>query len=412
MVMRVISEHTLGEVLSALPGTPRVVASGNHATPSRLLGVLDKAVESYRLFMLNAQPGIPDRDGVTYETPFLGLAMRAHPRLVYYPCRLSLVPFLLRQNLAPDVVLLHTSSIVDGAVSLGVEVNVLPAAIEAVRSRGGLVIAQANANMPVTYGDAIVPLDEIDYLVEADEPLAAHIARPPDDLSRTIGERVGALVPEGAALQLGIGAVPDATLLALAGRRGLRVWSEMFSDGVLALERAGALDTSVPVTASFCFGSPELYAWLHRNERVRMLRTEKTNDPGTIARHRNLMSINSALQVDLFAQANASRVGTRMYSGFGGQTDFIVGAMHSLGGHAIIALRSWHPKADVSSIVPLLSGPVTSFQHSYVVTEHGVARIWGYDALTQAQHILDHAAHPAARDDLRTAGRELGLDLH
>ena len=103
-----------------------------------------------------------------------------------------------------------------------------------------------------------------------------------------------------------------------------------------------------------------------------------------------------ALQVDLFAQANASRVGTHVYSGFGGQTDFIVGAMHSPGGHAVIALRSWHPKADVSSIVPLVSGPVTSFQHSYIVTEQGVARVWGCDGLTQAQHILDHAGHPEA----------------
>ena len=409
--MRVISEHTLGEVLTALPGTPRVVASGNHAAPARLLGVLDKVTESYRLFMLNAQPGIPDREGVTYETPFIGPAMRGHPRLVYYPCRLSLVPFLLRQNLPPDVVLLHTSSIVDGSVSLGVEVNVLPAAIEAVRARGGLVVAQANANMPVTYGDAVVPLDLVDYVVEADEPLTTHVAAPLDDVSRAIGERVGSLIPDAATLQLGIGAVPDATLLALAGRHGLRIWSEMFSDGVLALERAGALDPAVAVTASFCFGSEALYTWLDRNPRVRMLRTEKTNDPGTIARHRNLMSVNSALQVDLFAQANASRVGTRMHSGFGGQTDFIVGAMHSVGGHAIIALRSWHPKADVSSIVPLLSGPVTSFQHSYVVTEQGIARIWGHDALTQAQHILDHAAHPAARDDLREAGRQLGLNL-
>jgi len=185
----------------------------------------------------------------------------------------------------------------------------------------------------------------------------------------------------------------------------------MFSDGVLALEKAGRLDPDVAVTASFCFGSPELYEWVDRNPRIRMLRTEKTNDPAAIARQPILMSVNSALQVDLFAQANASRVGSRVHSGFGGQTDFIVGAMHSPGGHAVIALRSWHPKADVSAVVPLVSGPVTSFQHSYIVTEQGVARIWGQDALAQAQQILDHAAHPRARDWLREGGRALGLAL-
>jgi acyl-CoA hydrolase len=409
--MQMITELALSTILSAVPGTPRVVASGNHATPHRLLGLLDEAVPAYRLHMLNAQPGIPDRAGVTYETAFVGPAMRAHPRLVYYPCRLSLLPELLRQTLVPDIVLLHTSPPAGGSVSLGVEVNVLPAAIEAARASGGLVIAQANAAMPVTYGDATIATDAIDYLVNVDEPLPAHSPAPPDGVSAAIGAQVAGLIGDGATLQLGIGAIPDATLLALLDRSGLRVWSEMFSDGVLALEKAGCLDTETPVTASFCFGSSELYDWIDRNPRVRILRTEKTNDPAAIARHPRLMSVNGALQVDLFAQANASRVGPRVHSGFGGQTDFIVGAMHSPGGHAIIALRSWHPKADVSSVVPLVSGPVTSFQHSFIVTEQGVARIWGHDARTQAQHILDHAAHPDARDTLREGGRALGLAL-
>ncbi|HEX6869570.1 MAG TPA: acetyl-CoA hydrolase/transferase C-terminal domain-containing protein [Micromonosporaceae bacterium] len=409
--MQIVDEARLAEVLSRLPDRPRVVASGNYATPLRVLAVLDRAVPEYRLNILNAQPGIPDRDGVSYETAFVGPAMRGHPRLSYFPCRLSLVPYLLRQTLVPDVVIVHTSMPVDATVSLGVEVNVLPAAIEAVRGHGGLVIAQANRQMPATFGDAILPLDNVDYLVEVDEPLPAYLAEPPDETSVRIGERVAALVPNAATLQLGIGAIPDATLQSLLDHRGLRVWSEMFSDGVLALEKAGRLDPNVAVTASFCFGSQELYDWIDRNPRVRMLRTEKTNDPALIASHHNLMSINGALQVDLFAQANASRLGPRVYSGFGGQTDFIVGAMHSPGGHAVIALRSWHAKADISTVVPLLAGPVTSFQHSYIVTEQGTATIWGHDSIDQAQHILDHAAHPAARDDLRVAAHRLGLSL-
>jgi acyl-CoA hydrolase len=124
-----------------------------------------------------------------------------------------------------------------------------------------------------------------------------------------------------------------------------------------------------------------------------------------------MVSVNSALEVDLFAQANAARVRGMIYSGFGGQTDFVVGALHSPGGLAIIALPSWHPKADVSTVVPRLTGPVTSFQHSYFVSEQGTAAIWGHDASDQAEHIITQVAHPSVRDELRLAGRELGFRL-
>ncbi|MFB4320587.1 acetyl-CoA hydrolase/transferase family protein [Actinomadura sp. 21ATH] len=409
--MRVISESHLAAVLAGLPGCPRVVAGGNFATPWRTLAVIDEALAEYRLFMLNAQQETPDREGVTLETPFVGAGMRGRANLRYFPSRLSLVPNLLKGSLPPDVVVVQASRPVNGTVSLGIEVNILPAAIEAVRARGGLVIAQLNARMPYTYGDAVLALEEVDYAVEADEPLATPVPRPPGGVSLEIGGRVARLVPERATLQLGIGAVPDAVLAALQERTGLAVWSEMFSDGVLALEKAGALDPATPITASFMFGSQELYDWADRNERVRMLRTEKTNDPGLIARQPRLVSVNSALQVDLFAQANASRLRGAIYSGFGGQTDFVVGALHSPGGHAVIALPSWHPRADVSTVIPRLAGPVTSFQHSYIVSEQGTATVWGNDAAAQAQQIVDHVAHPDARDGLRREGRLLGFPL-
>ncbi|WP_301177279.1 acetyl-CoA hydrolase/transferase family protein [Actinomadura geliboluensis] len=409
--MRIISESHLGTVLAGLPGRPRVVAGGNFATPRRALAVLDAAAAEYRLFMLNAQGDLPDRDGVDLETPFVGAGMRGHARLRYFPSRLSLVPNLLKGSLPPDVVILQTSTPRDGTVSLGIEVNILPAAVEAVRARGGLVIAQLNPRMPYTFGDAVMAVDEIDYAIESDEPLANPVPRPPGDTAREIGGRVAALVPERATLQLGIGAVPDAVLASLLGRRGLGIWSEMFSDGVLALEKAGTLDPDTPITASFAFGGEELYDWADRNERVRMLRTEKTNDPSLIARRPRLVSVNSALQVDLYAQANASRVRGVVYSGFGGQTDFVVGALHSPGGRAIIALPSWHPRADVSTVIPRLAGPVTSFQHSFIVSEQGTATIWGHDSLSQAQQLVDEVAHPDARDGLREQGRELGFPL-
>ncbi len=398
-------------MLAGLDGVPRVVVSGNFATPWQVLRVLDAALAEYHLFALNAQPGIPDRTGVTLESAFVGPGMRKSDRLRYLPCRLSLVPSLLATALPPDVVVIHTSLPAGGTVSLGVEVNVLPAAIAAVRARGGLVVAQLNRHMPYTYGDAVLGEDEIDLALEVDEPLPSPWARPISDAHESIGERVAALVPDAATLQLGIGGVPDAVLGQLRGRRRLAVWSEMFSDGVLGLEQAGALDADRPITASFAFGSAELYAWLDRNPRVRMLRTEKTNDPGLISRRAAMVSVNGALQVDLFAQANAARVHGVIYSGFGGQTDFVVGALHSPGGRAIIALPSWHPKANVSTVVPRLAGPVTSFQHSYIVSEQGTAIIWGSDASNQAGQLVDRVAHPSARDELRQAGRALGFRI-
>lgn len=409
--MRVISETQLGAVLSRLPSVPRVVASGNYATPRCAVATLDACVPEYRLFVLNAQDGIPDRDGVSLETPFVGPAMRGRAGLRYFPCRLSLVPSLLTHTLPPDVVIAHTSTPHDGTVSLGTEVNILPAAIEAVRSRGGLVIAQLNARMPYTHGDSVLTLDEIDYAIEVDEPLPNPVPRPADEVAKRIGQQVAQLVDNDATLQLGIGAVPDAALAALVGHRGLRLWSEMFSDGVLRLEAAGALHPDAPLMASFLFGSAELYDWVDDNPRVRLLRTEKTNDPGLIAKQTSLTSVNTALQVDLYGQANASRAHGNIYSGFGGQTDFVVGALHSVNGKAIIALPSWHAKTDTSTVVPCLAGPVTSFQHSFIVSENGVAAIWGNDSTTQAQQIVDNVAHPRARDELRAAAHGLGLPL-
>jgi acyl-CoA hydrolase len=407
--MRLVTDSALTTMLGRLEGMPRVVVSGNFATPWPTLTALDKAIATYRLFALNAQQGFPDRDGVVLESPFVGPGMRGSDRLRYLPCRLSLVPNLLGTALQPDVVVIHTSVPSGGTVSLGTEVNVLPAAIEAVRARGGLVVAQLNRYMPYTYGDAVLATDEIDLAIEADGPLAGPARRPLADVHKAIGEQVASLIPDAATLQLGIGAVPDAVLSALHRRSGLAIWSEMFSDGVLALERAAVLDTDRPITASFAFGSTELYEWIDRNPRVRLLRTEKTNDPALIARQAAMVSVNGALQVDLFAQANASRVHGMIYSGFGGQTDFVVGSLHSRGGRAIIALPSWHPKADVSTVVPRLAGPVTSFQHSFIVSEQGTATIWGNDASTQAGQIIDQVAHPCARDELREASRRLGF---
>lgn len=390
-------------------GGPRVVASGNFATPFELLGAVDAGLGAYRLNLLNAQPGIPARDGVTHETSFVGPAMRHSPSLRYLPTRLSLLPSLLTSVLIPDIVVLHCSTPRDGKVSMGVEVNVLPAAVDAARAAGGLVFAQINPRMPYVYGDGELPTDLVDLGVEVDVPLSSPLPMTPDATCRTIGDSVAAMVPNGATVQMGIGAIPDAALAGLAARRGLRIWSEMFSDGVLLLDAAGALDRDAPIVASFVFGSAELYSWVDRNPRVRLNRTETVNNPGFIAQQPAMTSINSALQVDLFGQANASRLRGRIHSGFGGATDFLVGALHAPGGQAMVALRSWHPKAQVSSIVPLLAEPATSFQPSAVITEQGTARLRGHSEREQAAAIIADAAHPDVRADLTGHAARLGL---
>ena len=407
--MRTVGVEELAREVGRLEGDPRVVASGNFATPHVLLGVADDTLATYRLFVLNAQAGLPDREGVTLETPFVGPGMRRSPRLRYVPSRLSMVPVLFATQAPPDLVLLHTSTVRAGRVSLGTEVNILPAAVEAARARGALVVAQVNPRMPYTFGDGELSVDDVDLAVEVDELLPSPPVLPLDDVSAAIGARVAEFVPDGATVQMGIGGVPDAALAALTGRRDLHVWTEMFSDGVLALEAAGALDPDRELVASFLFGSQELYAWLDVNPRVRVLRTEEVNDPAVIAHNPVMVSVNTALQVDLFAQANACRINNRIYSGFGGQTDFIVGARHSRGGVAVMALRSWHPKADVSTVVPMIDEPVTSFQPSAIVTEQGTAALWGRSQEEQAAELIDHAAHPRVRDELREEAAELGL---
>ena len=408
--MRILSSADLSAALSHLVDRrPRVVVTGNFATPAALLDAVDRCLPSYRLWSLNGQPGLPDREGVVHETPFVGAGVRSSARLDYVPARLSLVPRLFARTCVPDVVLLHVAPPRDGKVSLGIEVNVLPAAVEQARATGGLVIAQINPDMPWTYGDSEIDLAQVDLAIEAQEPLASPIRRGVGEVESAIGERVAGLVADRSTLQIGIGGIPDATLAELTQRRELRVWSEMVSDGVLELDAAGALDAREPLVASFLFGSPDLYAWAHENPRLRMLRTETTNDPGRIAEQHLMTSVNSALQVDLFAQANASWVRGQIWSGFGGQSDFVVGALHATGGQAIVALPSWHRRADRSTIVPALDGPASSFQHSWVVTEQGAAAVTSEPLERQVRNLIGQAAHPDARAALEQAAAERGL---
>ncbi len=396
--------------ISALKGRePRIVISGNSATPFTLVGALTQALETCRVFQLNAQYDFAAHAGFICETPFVGPGMRHDPMLDYLPMRLSLVPRLFDTVRRPDAVLLHTSLPRDGKVSLGIEVNVLPAAIDQTRARGGLVLAQVNPHMPYTFGASEIPVESIDGLLEVDEPLTSPVTHGSEEAATAIGERIAAFAADGTTLQLGIGLIPTVAARMMSGRRGLRVWSEMISDGVVDLDHAGALDPDAPIYTSFLIGSPELYAWADGNRQLHMLRTETVNDPARIAAHHCMLSVNAAMQVDLFAQANASFVDEHIYSGFGGQPDFVSGALHSPGGHAIVALHAWHDKTDSSAVVPVLTNPVTSFQHSAVISEHGCAELFGRSQHAQAQLLIEQVADPRARADLLEASARLGL---
>ncbi|MGH3363656.1 MAG: acetyl-CoA hydrolase, partial [Nocardioidaceae bacterium] len=182
--------ESLHRAVSGLPERPRVVASGSFATPTQLLAEVDQLLPAYRLWILNAQVDLPDREGVELETSFVGAAMRSRPRLHYIPSRLSLVPRLFQIANPPDVVLLHTSLPRDGTVSLGTDVAVLPSAIEVARRRGGVVLAQANRQMPYTFGDGVVSLEDVDALIEVDLPLASPPPVRLDEASVAIGELV------------------------------------------------------------------------------------------------------------------------------------------------------------------------------------------------------------------------------
>lgn len=196
--LRTVGTDELGRHLAALPGRPRVVVSGNVAVPWEVVRLLDAHCESYVLHALNAPAGIPDRPGVTAETCFVGPGMRRHSDLSYVPSRLSMVPVLYRGPLAPDVVVVHCAPPRDGMLSLGIEVNVLPAAVEACRARSGLVVAVVNEAMPYTGGDALLDVTAVDLAVEVTAPLPSLAPPAPDDDSRLIGERVASRVGDGA----------------------------------------------------------------------------------------------------------------------------------------------------------------------------------------------------------------------
>ncbi len=358
----------------------------------------------------------PEFEGVfRSESFFIGENMRRQIQrgaADYIPVSLHDTPRLIRDGVVGcDVAMIQVSPPGrHGRVSLGISVDVAPAAIETAK----LVIAVMNRNMPYTYGDGEIDLDRIDYLVEDDSPLEETHFALPNEIERAIGRNCAELVEDGSCLQLGIGAIPNAVLSQLSDRKDLGIHTEMFADGLLPLVEAGVVNGSRKridrgkIVASFLMGSRRVYDFADRNPMVRMREAAYTNDPFRIARNPKVVAINSAIQIDLTGQVCADSLGMRMYSGVGGQLDFIYGASRSEGGRPIIAMPSRTTKG-VSKIVPVLdpgAGVVTPRSRvHFVATEYGIVDLYG-KPLQQRARLLISIAHPECREELERAAFE------
>jgi 4-hydroxybutyrate CoA-transferase len=334
-------------------------------------------------------------------------------RADYVPVFLSDVPRLFDSGALPlDAVLVNaTPPDRHGFCSLGTSVEAMHSAIRAART----VIVQFNRAMPRTLGDSFIHVSEIDCAVEVDVAPYERPVGPIGDVERRIGEYVADLVPDGATLQLGIGAIPAATAIALRDKRDLGIHTEMFTDPVVDLVEAGVVTGARKernrgkIVTAFLMGSARLYAFVHDNPMVEMRPVDFTNDTHVIRSFSRMVAINSAIEVDLTGQVVADSIGRRLYSGVGGQMDFVRGAALAPEGRSIIALPSTAAGGTVSRIVPTLqagSGVVTTRAHvRTVVTEWGVAELFGKSVRERAEALVA-VAHPDFRDALDEAARE------
>lgn len=333
-------------------------------------------------------------------------------RADYIPVFLSEIPRLFRKGVLPiDVALIQVSPPDrHGYCSLGVSVDVSLAAVQMAR----LVLAQINPHMPRTYGDGLIHVSRLHAIVDSDAPIPERSIKPQGPIELAIGKNCATLIEDGATLQMGIGAIPDAVLASLLNHRRLGIHTEMFSDGVVELVERGIVTGEEKVTdpgrivAGFVHGTRRLYDFIDENPLVLMRDIGYVNDTAVIRKNPKVVAINSAIEIDLTGQVCADTIGSRQYSGVGGQMDFIRGAALSDGGKPIIALPSCSHKGE-SRLVPLLkvgAGVTTTRAHvHYVVTEFGIADLYGKNLRQRAKALIE-IAHPSHRELLSAAAHE------
>jgi 4-hydroxybutyrate CoA-transferase len=412
---------TAREALSSLPTDANVYLGGNAATPRYLASALaEHAGETANItlshvLLLGTDPvATREHPGVRHHAWFVGPADRDQVNrgeADYVPCHLSEIPRLIQEMPRPfDAALLQVAPPDRyGMLSLGTEVMASLRAAECAKR----VIVQVNPRMPRVFGNTFLHINDVDAIVEHTESLAELRPHPPSEVERAIAEHILPLIPEKATLQLGIGGIPDAvvSLLCESGfRRDLGVHSEMISDGVMRAVEAGLI-TGVhknrhrrKVVTTFVLGSRELYDWVHENPMVEAHPCDHTNSMQVAASHDRLVAINSAISVDITGQVNSDSIGTRIFSGVGGQVDFLRAASQSRGGVPIIALPSTAKGGKVSRIVPILApgaGVVTSRADAHwVVTEFGAVNLYG-KSLRERAKLMTTITHPNFRDELR-----------
>jgi 4-hydroxybutyrate CoA-transferase len=420
--MRIVSPE---EAVAGIASRHRVFVHGGAATPTALLEALAARapdLEHVEVIHFHTEGPAPhlarEMEGhLRHRALFIGANAREavnEGRADYVPVFLSDVPELFARGvLTLDAALLNvTRPDAHGYCSLGTSVDAALAAAGAATT----VIAQLNASMPRTLGDSFIHVDDIDLAIEVDQPPYEHEDPEIGDVERRIGEHVAELVPDGATLQMGIGSIPSAVGAALRGHRDLGIHTEMFTDAVLGLVEAGAVTGArkeinrEKVVSAFLMGTQRLYDFVDDNPMVEMRPVDYTNDTTVIRRFRRMVAVNSAIAIDLTGQVSADSIGTRFYSGVGGQMDFMRGAALAAEGRAIIALPSTAADGTISRITPVLApgaGVVTSRAHvRTVVTEHGVAELFGR-SIRERVHALVAIADPRFRDELEREARRL-----
>jgi acyl-CoA hydrolase len=420
--MRIV---TSAEAVAGIRSGDQVFVHGGAATPSILLEALTERAGELRdvgithLHIEGPAPHLAPQvaDSFRHRALFIGANAREAVnagRADYVPIFLSDIPQLFDSGaFALDAAFINVSPPdPHGFCSLGTSVDTAPAAVHAART----VVAQLNRSMPRTLGDSFVHVDQIHLAVEVDQPPHEHALPAVGDVERRIGEYVAELVGDGATLQMGIGSIPTAVALALRDKRDLGIHTELFTDPVLDLVEAGAITGAAKeinrgkIVSAFVMGSRRLYGFLHDNPMIEMRPVDYTNDTSVIRRFRRMTAINSALSIDLTGQVSADSIGTRFYSGVGGQMDFMRGAALAPEGRAIIALPSTAAGGTVSRIAPILApgaGVVTTRAHvRTVVTEHGVAELFGRSVRERARALIG-IAHPDFRNELAHEARRL-----
>ncbi len=412
------------EALSIIQSGNRVFVHGSAATPQHLVNKLAersgelKNVELVSISTLGDMPCAAEScsDSFFINSLFVSENVREavnQGRGDYVPVFLSEIPRLFDQKILPlDVALVHVSPPdKHGFCSLGVSVDIARSAV----NNAKYVIAQVNPQMPRTHGDALIPLHKIDCLVEANMPLPeVNYAARATDVEKTIGRYIAGMVEDGATLQMGIGAIPDSVLQSLTNHKNLGIHTEMMSDGIMPLVESGVINNALKkkhrgkIATGFIIGSRKLYDFADDNPQVVMLSSDYVNDVTVIRSNPKVTAINSAIEIDITGQVVSDSIGTYQFSGVGGQMDFIRGAALSEGGKPIIALPSV-TKKGISRIVPFLKpggGVVTTRAHMhYVVTEYGVAYLYGKN-LRQRAEALINIAHPDHREELSREARK------